>query len=464
MRSFFSTSTFSTSTPIAIVLLLSLQFVIACSGSSNSQSEPGANATNSGMSTSDDMSANANNGNDANPVDDDAVDTTTNEVSDITPGSETGSNTPATQPNEANGTGANTSGVNTTDSNPGVPDPMTQNSTRVNFEIQVPAYQSNDLQVILVWGEKTIKAAWVGDEIWNAVDDFPTDTEQLLIATFYDANGDITLASFETLFKTGTNESMSYQITADQFDTKRWDSDADGVSNLDELIAQSASADAARVLLFTETRGYRHESIENAVTALKELSASVGILTDTADDSSGVFNAANLDNYDAVVWVLTSGDVLSVDEQTVFENYIRSGGGYAGIHAASDTEYDWPWYGGLVGAYFERHPQIQTATQNVEDGSHASTAHLNLTWTRTDEWYDYSINPRAQVNVLLSLDEASYDGGGMGDDHPSAWYHNYDGGRSWYTGGGHTSESYDEPDFRTHLLGGLRYAAGQDGL
>ena len=160
------------------------------------------------------------------------------------------------------------------------------------------------------------------------------------------------------------------------------------------------------------------------------------------------------------MWVLTSGDVLDADEQSSFERYIQGGGGYAGIHAASDTEYDWPWYGRLVGAYFERHPVIQTATLNVEDSTHLSTSHLDSTWTRTDEWYDFQSNPRAEVNVLLSLDEGSYSGGGMGADHPSAWYHDYVGGRSWYTGGGHTSASYSEPDFRIHLLGGLRYAAG----
>lgn len=152
--------------------------------------------------------------------------------------------------------------------------------------------------------------------------------------------------------------------------------------------------------------------------------------------------------------------MLDDEEQLSFERYIRAGGGYAGIHAASDTEYEWPWYGGLVGAYFDRHPAVQSATQIVEDGLHASTVHLKANWTRTDEWYDFRSNPRARVNVLLRLDENTYSGGAMGADHPSAWYHVYDGGRSWYIGGGHTSESYAEPDFRAHLLGGLQYAAG----
>ena len=232
------------------------------------------------------------------------------------------------------------------------------------------------------------------------------------------------------------------------------------MSNLDESIAGTDVFASPKVLLFSETRGFRHDSIPDALDALEALAASAGIRTDRADDSTGAFTETSLADYDAVVWVLTSGDVLDADEQAAFERYIRAGGGYAGIHAASDTEYAWPWYGDLVGAYFDRHPAVQSATQDVEDGSHPSTAHLGSTWTRTDEWYDYRTNPRARVNVLLSLDERSYSGGAMGDDHPSAWYHVHDGGRSWYTGGGHTGASYAEPDFRAHLLGGLRYAVG----
>jgi len=411
------------------------------------------------------MSAIVNDSNTMNALDDGSPNDTTGEVvTENLSGAGTESTTLAQDSINPNPQNTEIENPNSTNSNPVVPDPMAQNSIRVNFDIQVPAYQSNNLQVRLTWGEKTLIADWIGDEFWSASDDFPTNVEQLLTATFFDANGDITLGSFESAFKTDTNATMSYQITADQFDTNRWDNDGDGVSNLDELIAASESPASTRVLLFSETRAYRHDSIADAVTSLQELAASVGIQTDHAEDSASVFNATNLANYDAVVWVLTSGDVLNAEEQAAFENYIRAGGGYAGIHAASDTEYEWPWYGGLVGAYFASHPEIQTASQNVEDGSHPSTAHLDLRWTRTDEWYNYSTNPREQVNVLLSLDEASYNGGEMGADHPSAWYHNYDGGRSWYTGGGHTSASYAEPNFRAHLLGGLRYAAGLDGF
>ena len=331
----------------------------------------------------------------------------------------------------------------------------------VDFDITVPAYSSNALQVVVIWGDKTLNASWVGDEMWSATAEFPQNTEHQLLLTFYEDNGAVPLASFEQSFRTGATDFESVTITANQFNADLWDSDNDGVSNLAELIAGSNLTDSPSVLLFSETRGYRHDSIESALQALEQLAASNNIQTARADDSTGLFTEANLASYDAVVWVLTSGDVLDNSEQAAFERFIRAGGGYAGIHAASDTEYEWPWYGDLVGAYFSSHPEIQSATQIVELSSHPSTAHLSLNWTRTDEWYDFRANPRSKVNVLMRLDEQSYSGGLMGEDHPSAWFHEYDGGRSWYTAGGHTEESYAEPDFRAHLLGGLQYVVGR---
>ncbi|BCJ54103.1 glycosyl hydrolase [Actinoplanes sp. NBRC 14428] len=214
------------------------------------------------------------------------------------------------------------------------------------------------------------------------------------------------------------------------------------------------------MLVFSRTAGFRHDSIAAGTQAIRDLGAQNGFSV-TATEDPAVFTTAGLSSYEAVVFLNTTGDVLNAAQQTAFESYIRGGGGYAGVHAAADTEYDWPFYGELVGAYFASHPAIQPATVVVEDRGQASTAHLPQRWNRTDEWYNYRTNPRSTAHVLASLDESSYSGGGMGADHPHAWCKTLSSGRSFYTGGGHTQESYADPAFRAHLLGGIRYAAGQ---
>ncbi|NYI03850.1 ThuA domain-containing protein [Allostreptomyces psammosilenae] len=212
-------------------------------------------------------------------------------------------------------------------------------------------------------------------------------------------------------------------------------------------------------LVFSKTAGFRHSSIPAGIAAIEALGAEHGFEV-TATEDAAVFNDADLAQYEVVIWLSTTGDVLNDDQQAAFERYIRAGGGYAGVHAASDTEYDWPWYGELVGAYFASHPAQQDASVKVEDHAHPSTAHLPTRWERHDEWYDYRSNPRGDVHVLASLDEGSYTGGRMGAEHPIAWCQNYDGGRSWYTGMGHGDASFSDPQFLEHLLGGIRTAAG----
>jgi type 1 glutamine amidotransferase len=226
------------------------------------------------------------------------------------------------------------------------------------------------------------------------------------------------------------------------------------------LVAGAASAAAARVLVFTKTGGYRHASIPNGIQAIRTLGAQNGFDVDATEDESA-FTAANLARYDAVVFLLTSGDVLGGAGQAAFEAYIRGGGSYVGVHSASDTERDWPWYGRLVGAFSSGHPEIQEAAIVVAEPRDASTTPLPARWTRTDEWYGFLTNPRtAGVRVLLTLDETSYlaRDWAMSGDHPIAWSHLFDGGRAWYTAGGHTEESYSEPLFLAHLLGGIEYA------
>ncbi len=224
--------------------------------------------------------------------------------------------------------------------------------------------------------------------------------------------------------------------------------------------APGPAADPAyEVLVFSRTAGFRHSSIDDGIAALRALGTAHDFTVDASEDPQ-VFTTGNLARYEAVVFLSTTGDVLGDAQQTAFEQYIQEGGGYVGIHAAADTEYDWPFYEGLAGALFHSHPAIQSATVEVEDRAHDATAHLGTTWRRTDEWYNYRTNPRTTAHVLASLDESSYSGGNMPGDHPIAWCKDYRGGRAFYTGGGHTDESYAEPAFRRHLLGGIRWAAG----
>jgi cytochrome c len=225
--------------------------------------------------------------------------------------------------------------------------------------------------------------------------------------------------------------------------------------------AASESPGKPRVLVFTKTAGFRHTSIPAAIAAVREHGGASELDVD-ATENAGAFTDANLRRYAAVVFLLTTGDVLGPVQQAAFERFIRRGGGYAGVHSASDTEHDWPWYGRLVGAYFRSHPQIQMATVRVGGARNPSLSGLPRAWPRTDEWYNFDRNPRGSVRVLANVDESTYAAGAdaMGLDHPIAWAHAFDGGRAWYTAGGHTAESYSDPMFVRHVMGGIRYAAG----
>ncbi|MFF4045933.1 ThuA domain-containing protein [Streptomyces chartreusis] len=231
---------------------------------------------------------------------------------------------------------------------------------------------------------------------------------------------------------------------------------------LGALLTPAGTAHAAsfEVLVFSRTAGFRHDAIPAGIDTLRTLGGQNDFSV-TATEDAGAFTSANLAGYEAVVFLNTTGDVLNAAQQTALQSYVDSGGGYLGVHAAADTEYDWPYYGQLVGAWFQSHPAIQQATIRTEDRTHPATSHLGATWTRTDEWYNYRANPRPRVHVLQTLDESTYSGGSMGADHPITWCHRQGQGRSFYTGLGHTVESYADPAFRSLLLGGVRYAAGQ---
>ena len=209
------------------------------------------------------------------------------------------------------------------------------------------------------------------------------------------------------------------------------------------------------LLVCSKTTGYRHESIPAGVAAVAELAAELGFTVDATEDAD-MFDA-DLSRYAAVVFLSTSGTIFETDAQrAALESYVVSGGGFVGIHAASTAESDWPFYGELVGGRFKSHPPLQPATVVVEDGLHPSTAHLGSSWTLTDEWYEFTDDPRPRVQVLLSVDESTYEGGAMGPGHPIAWQHSVGAGLCFYTALGHPIEAYADPTFRAHLAGGIR--------
>lgn len=223
----------------------------------------------------------------------------------------------------------------------------------------------------------------------------------------------------------------------------------------------------ARVLVFTKTSGWHHSSIPNGIAAIQKLGQENNFDVDSTSDASR-FNEDSLKNYSTVVFLSTTEDVLNSDQQVAFERFIQAGGGYVGVHAAADTEYSWGWYGRLVGGYFYDHPGINDKSPNVQEGvfnvvdqTHNSTKHLPKQWKKTDEFYSFKkLNP--DTKVLLTLNETSYQGGKKMGTHPMAWYHEYDGGRAFYTALGHTEESYTDPLYLKHLLAGIQYAIGEN--
>jgi cytochrome c len=217
-----------------------------------------------------------------------------------------------------------------------------------------------------------------------------------------------------------------------------------------------------RVLVFSRTVGYHHESIAVGQPAIQKLGQENNFRVDTTTNPA-YFTEDSLKHYATVIFLNTTLNVLNADQQIAFERFIQAGGGFVGVHAAADTEYDWPWYNKLVGAYFASHPEQQKAIIDIVDTTNIATSFLPLRWERFDEWYNYK-NNQPDLQILATLDETTYKGGTNGDGHPIAWYHPFDGGRAFYTGLGHTNESYSEPLFLRHLLGGIQYAIGNNSL
>ena len=227
-----------------------------------------------------------------------------------------------------------------------------------------------------------------------------------------------------------------------------------------------------KALLVTKTAGWHHDALSAAVPAMRALANRHHFQLDRHQDGEKL-NSEQLAQYDVIILLSTTGDIFDLDEQTAFEQFIRAGNGFVGIHAASDTEYDWEWYNQLVGRMFRIHPATQTAMIDVVDPTFPGLEQWPKRMMWTDEWYEFTEEKTADLNYLLTVDESTFDpvadwgrvaGDGMGDFHPIAWYHEFDGGRSFYTALGHMPEVYTEKAFLDHVFGGIYWAAMGKGL
>ena len=219
-----------------------------------------------------------------------------------------------------------------------------------------------------------------------------------------------------------------------------------------------SSNNSYSVLVITETKGWVHDSIESGLKLIQNIGNKNNFNVYHSDNSS-VITYKNLKEIKTIIFLNTTEEILTDVEQKVMESFIKSGKGFVGVHAAADTEYNWQWYGKLVGAYYRNHPEVMNG--KILTINHKITNHLDSEWEIEDEWYNFDY-VNYDINILLHLDEDSYIGGEHPDYHPITWYHEYDGGRSFYTGLGHTKEVYEDERFINLLEKGILYASYED--
>lgn len=225
------------------------------------------------------------------------------------------------------------------------------------------------------------------------------------------------------------------------------------------VIFSSVEAQNGKVLIFSKTKGFRHGSIQKGTEVITKI-CNVQNIEVVATEDASVFQYKNLKEYDALIFLNSTGDLLDEKQQKALVKYMKNGGGFVGIHAATDAEYDWPWYGEMIGGYFLSHPKQQNAKVLIINKEHPSTEMLSDEWIRWDEWYDFK-NVSPNITVLAKLDETSYEGGKMNNDHPIVWIQEFGGGRVFYTGFGHTDDTYDEPMIQIHIIKGILWAMGK---
>jgi type 1 glutamine amidotransferase len=215
-----------------------------------------------------------------------------------------------------------------------------------------------------------------------------------------------------------------------------------------------------KILVFNKANGFVHESIEAGTEAVLKMTDQYPFIVDVSDDSLR-FRDSILEDYDVIVFMNTSGVIFDQEGRQAFQNYIRSGGGFVGVHGASTNEYEWEWFGRMLGNHFDDHPKIQKAIMTIEIPDAPSTEHLPSKWEWTDEWYNWRYEFDPAIEVLISVDESTYEGGKHSEYHPISWRQEFEGGRVWYTAIGHQIDSYKDENFIRHIAGGIKWVSQQ---
>ena len=264
--------------------------------------------------------------------------------------------------------------------------------------------------------------------------------------------------------------SMTRIILKFSFDALTW-----GLSFFMLLnIALLSQVSAQNILIYThngEGNGdpYIHKNIPHAVKALVKMANEQGWQYQESDDP-GFFTTENVRDLDCVIFANTNNEAFDTEEQKeVFANYIRNGGGFVGIHSASGSEREWPWYWAMLGGKFLRHPPLQEFKIKVIDPDHPATDFLGGTWDWEDEPY-YLNNLNHDIHILLALDytqlkdkdDAQGPGLQFGSYTPLSWCHTFDGGRQFYTALGHKKEYYKDEKFLKHILGGIQWVLNKE--
>ena len=227
------------------------------------------------------------------------------------------------------------------------------------------------------------------------------------------------------------------------------------ISRLAVLLACLSSilgAQPKNILYVTHSAGFRHDSLPLSQEVLRDIGTRSGKFHVTATED--LSQLSDLTHYSAVVF-FTSGELpLTPAQKQGLLEFVRNGGGFAGIHSATDTLYTWPEYGDLIGGRFDGHPWTEEVRIDIEDPDHPAVRHLAPSFSITDEIYVFRDFSRERVRVLMTLDNAS-------GDYPLAWVRNYGKGRVFYTALGHFDTTWRDARFQQMLEEGLSWVTGQ---